>query len=115
MRYEISLFYFVFPAGTVWELHTSPVRGVTSGQSVCLRCHDDDGPQGADAAELPAGAPADAAGGAAGASAEQRPHSVQVGHEIAPLLCPKHVPLRFHNVAAYAAAHSLAEDCRGAG
>lgn len=64
--------------GTVWDVHIHPLRGVASGQSVCLRCHNDDGSQRPDAAQLPAGAPADPAGGEAGVSAEQRAHSVQV-------------------------------------
>lgn len=66
------------PAGAVRKLHLHPVRGVASGQSVCLRHRHDDGHQRVDAAQFPAGAAADAAGGAAGAPAEQRAHTVQV-------------------------------------
>lgn len=70
------------PAGAVRKLHLHPVRGVASGQSVCLRRRHDDGHQGADAAQFPAGASADPAGGAAGAPAEQRAHSVQVRNSV---------------------------------
>lgn len=66
------------PAGAVRKLHIYPVRGVASGQSVCLRRHHDDRHQGVDAAQFPAGAAADAAGGAAGALAQQCAHPVQV-------------------------------------
>lgn len=66
------------PPGAVRKLHLHPVRGVASGQSVCLRRRHDDGHQRVDAAQFPAGAAADAAGGAAGAPAEQRAHTVQV-------------------------------------
>lgn len=65
----------------MWKLHLHPLRGVTSGQSVCLRRYDDDWYQRVDAAQFPAGAPADPPGGETGASAEQRAHSVEVRHD----------------------------------
>lgn len=76
-----ALRYLCWFTGAVWELHIHPVRGVASGQSVCLRCSHDDVYERVDAAQLPAGAPADAAGGATGASSQQCAGSVQVSQD----------------------------------
>lgn len=68
-------------SGAVRKLHIHPLRSVTSGKSVRLRCHNDDWYQRLDPAQFPAGAPAYPAGGEAGASAQQCTCSVQVRHE----------------------------------
>lgn len=67
--------------GAVWKLHIHPIRGVASGQSVCLWCSDDDVHERVNAAQLPAGVAADPPGGATGASSQQRAHSIQVSHD----------------------------------
>lgn len=67
-----------FP-GAVWKLHVHPIRGVTSGQSVCLRSWDDDMRDRVNEAQLPPdGDAAHPPGGAAGPSPQQRAHSIQV-------------------------------------
>lgn len=77
----LCMMHMLFSSGAMWKLHIHPLRSVTSGQSVCLWCHNDGWYQRVDPANLPAGAPAYTASGEAGESTQQCSCSVKVRHE----------------------------------